>query len=116
VAKPEKRRWAELIDGYLESNRDIRLIFLLLDMRHAPSKDDLQMISYLVEQEMPFVIVLTKADKLNQSQRKARMEAFATEIPYFDEIHVIPFSSMTREGVDAVRDVITELAEQETEA
>lgn len=113
VAKAEKRRWAELIDGYLESDRDIRLIFLLLDMRHAPSKDDLQMIDYLVAQEMPFVIVLTKADKLNQSQRKARMEAFAEEIPYFDEIHVIPFSAMTREGVETVREVITELAEAE---
>lgn len=113
VAKTEKRRWAELIDGYLESDRDIRLIFLLLDMRHAPSKDDLQMIDYLVAQEMPFVIILTKADKLNQSQRKARMAAFAEEIPYFDEIHIIPFSAMTREGVEAIREVITELAEAE---
>lgn len=117
VAKTEKRRWAELIDGYLESDRDIRLTFLLLDMRHAPSKDDLQMIEYLIVQEMPFVIVLTKADKLNKSQRKARMEAFQTEIPYFSDIHVIPFSAMTREGVDEVRDVITELAEaDETDA
>ena len=117
VAKTEKRRWAELIDGYLESDRDIRLTFLLLDMRHAPSKDDLQMIEYLIAQEMPFVIVLTKADKLNKSQRKARMEAFQTEIPYFSDIHVIPFSAMTREGVDEVRDVITELAEaDETDA
>ena len=116
-AKTEKRRWAELIDGYLESDRDIRLTFLLLDMRHAPSKDDLQMIEYLIAQEMPFVIVLTKADKLNKSQRKARMEAFQTEIPYFSDIHVIPFSAMTREGVDEVRDVITELAEaDETDA
>lgn len=113
VAKTEKRRWAELIDGYLESDRDIRLIFLLLDMRHAPSKDDLQMIDYLIAQEMPFVIVLTKADKLNQSQRKARMKAFAEEIPYFDEIHVIPFSAMTREGIETVREVIIELAEAE---
>ena len=76
VAKTEKRRWAELIDGYLESDRDIRLTFLLLDMRHAPSKDDLQMIEYLIAQEMPFVIVLTKADKLKKSQLASTLEQF----------------------------------------
>ena len=76
VAKTEKRRWAELIDGYLESDRDIRLTFLLLDMRHAPSKDDLQMIEYLIAQEMPFVIVLTKADKLKKSQLAKTQEDF----------------------------------------
>ena len=76
VAKTEKRRWAELIDGYLESDRDIRLTFLLLDMRHAPSRDDLQMIEYLIAQEMPFVIVLTKADKLKKSQLAKTQEDF----------------------------------------
>ena len=64
VAKSEKRRWSELIEGYLNSGRDLRLVFLLIDMRHAPSADDLHMINYLIDAELPFVIILTKADKL----------------------------------------------------
>ena len=112
VAKSEKERWAGLIEGYLNSERDIRLIFLLIDMRHAPSADDLHMIDYLVEAELPFVVILTKADKLKKMARQARMEAFAQEIPYFSELTVIPFSSQTFEGVEQVRRIITELAEE----
>ena len=111
VAKSEKERWA----GYLNSERDIRLVFLLIDMRHAPSADDLHMISYLVEAELPFVIILTKADKLKKMARQARMEAFAEEIPYYSELTVIPFSAQTREGVEQVRQIITELAEEDKE-
>ncbi len=112
VAKSEKERWAGLIEGYLNSERDIRLIFLLIDMRHAPSADDLHMIDYLVEAELPFVVILTKADKLKKMARQARMEAFAQEIPYFSELTVIPLSSQTFEGVEQVRQIITELAEE----
>lgn len=111
VAKSEKHRWADLIEGYLDSERNLRLIFLLIDMRHAPSKDDLQMIHYLIERELPFVIILTKADKLKPTERKRRMAAFAEEIPYFNDIHIVPFSSMTREGVEEIRAMITEIAE-----
>ena len=99
VAKSEKARWSGLISGYLGADRDLRLILLLIDMRHAPSKDDIQMINFLVESELPFLIVLTKADKLNKTERAKRMQAFETEIPYFSQIHVIPFSAVTREGV-----------------
>ncbi len=113
VAKSEKSRWSDLISGYLAADRDIRLIFLLIDMRHPPSKLDLQMISYMVECELPFLIVLTKADKLNRTQRAERMEAFQTEIPYFSQIHVIPFSSITNEGVAEVQAVLEEIAQDE---
>lgn len=111
VAKSEKERWAGLIDGYLSSDRDIRLVFMLVDMRHAPTKDDLKMIDYLIDTEMPFVLVLTKADKLKKTERAKRMEAFKTEIPCFEDMHVIPFSSVTFEGVEELRTVVEEVAE-----
>jgi len=111
VAKTEKHRWADLIEGYLNSNRNIKLIFLLIDMRHAPSKDDLHMINYLIEREMPFVIILTKADKLKHTERKRRLSAFEEEIPYFDDIHSVQFSSITREGIEEIRSIIEDIAE-----
>ena len=110
VAKSEKERWSGLISGYLAADRDLRLILLRIDMRHKPSKDDLQMIEFLVEAELPFLIVLTKADKLNKTERAKRMEAFQTEIPYFSQIHIIPFSAVTREGVEDVQAVLEEIA------
>lgn len=110
VSKSEKERWSGLIEGYLNSDRDLRLVFLLVDMRHAPSSDDLDMINYLIDTELPFVIVLTKADKLKKTEREKRMASFRTEIPCFDDIHVIPFSSQTFEGVEELRQIIDDIA------
>lgn len=111
VAKSEKERWSGLIDGYLSSERDIRIVFMLVDMRHAPTKDDLKMIDFLIDTEMPFILVLTKADKLKKMEREKRMEAFKSEIPCFEDMHVIPFSSVTFEGVEELRAIVEEVAE-----
>lgn len=113
VAKSEKERWAGLIEGYLNSDRDIRLIVQLIDMRHPPSKDDLHMVDFLVDRGLPFIIVLTKADKLKKTARLERMEAFKSEIPYYDQLTVVPFSSETREGVEELRSIIEEVAAEE---
>ena len=111
VAKSEKERWSGLIDGYLSSDRDIRIVFMLVDMRHAPTKDDLKMIDFLIDTEMPFILVLTKADKLKKMEREKRMEAFKSEIPCFEDMHVIPFSSVTFEGVEELRAIVEEVTE-----
>lgn len=113
VSKSEKERWSGLIEGYLEADRDIRLVFMLIDMRHAPTKDDVQMVNYLIDTETPFVIVLTKADKLNKSEREKRMKAFENEIPCFSDIHSIPFSSQTFEGVEELRKIVEDVTEND---
>ncbi len=113
VSKSEKERWSGLIEGYLGADRDIRLVFMLIDMRHAPTKDDVQMVNYLIDTEMPFVIVLTKADKLNKSEREKRMKAFESEIPCFSDIHSIPFSSQTFEGVEELRQIVEDVTEND---
>ena len=109
VSKGEKRRWSELISGYFEQDRDLRLVFQLIDMRHAPTADDLTMINYMIDREIPFVVVLTKADKLSKTQRAVRLAALETELPCADQIVTIPFSSETGEGVDAVKDVVAQI-------
>lgn len=110
VSKSEKSKWGDLIGGYLgDFDRSLELVFQLIDMRHAPSKDDLQMIDYLIDNEIPFVIVLTKADKLKPTARKERMKAFGDEIPCFEDIHCIPFSAVTGEGVEELKEIIEEV-------
>lgn len=113
VAKSEKERWAELIEGYLnDTSRRLELVFSLIDMRHAPTKDDIHMLDYLIDNEIPFVVVLTKADKLNKSEREKRMKAFEEEIPCFEDITVIPFSNVTGEGVEDIRAIIEEVSQE----
>ncbi len=109
TAKSELHRWRDLINGYLQAERDLRAVLLLIDMRHPPTKDDLQMVDFLMDTEMPFAIVLTKADKLNRTERTKRLAALPNEIPQFDEMNVTVFSSMTGEGVPELRALIEEI-------
>lgn len=114
VSQSEKLRWAELIEGYLsDTKRHLGLVFQLIDMRHAPTKDDILMINFLIESEIPFVVVLTKADKLNKTNRAKRLEAFKSEIPYFEDITAIEFSAATGEGVDVIKNIIEDVAGDE---
>ena len=115
VAKGERRRWDELIGGYFGLSRDIALIFLLVDMRHAPSADDVTMANYLIDSELPFIVLLTKADKLSNRQRAERLEAFKTELPCGEDITMRPCSSETGEGVQEICDIISDAAEEADE-
>ena len=115
VAKGEKERWAKLIDGYFRSGRNIGLVFQLVDIRHKPSQDDLQMIDFLIENEFPFVLILTKKDKLTKTQLAERLEALQTEIPCADQITMIPFSSEKGDGVEEVKAIIEEIAAEYAE-
>ncbi len=112
VSKNEKLRWASLIEGYFAGERDIALVMQLVDFRHPPTADDRMMIDFLIEHEFPFVIILTKADKLSKREREERLKALADEIPYADQITMIPFSSENGEGVEAVREIVEQLAEE----
>lgn len=112
VGKSEKLRWAELIEGYLnDDDRELALVVLLVDMRHPPTRLDLDMINFLLDRELPFLVVLTKADKLNKTEYKARLSGALEEIPEADQIVLIPFSAETGQGVQELRDVFQELAD-----
>ena len=111
VAKSDKVRWSGLIEGYLHDDRDMRLVFQLIDMRHPQTGDDIHMINFLIESEMPFAIVFTKADKLSKREREERMAGFAAEIPYFDDIEKVEFSAQTGEGAEKIRQIIEEIAD-----
>ena len=113
VSKSEKKRWQELIGGYFAAGRDIGLVFSLVDMRHPPTADDITMINFLIDSETPFSVVLTKADKLNKSERTATLEALKDELPMYDELTILTFSAVTGEGVDEIRQIIREVSSDE---
>ena len=115
TAKSELRRWQELINAYLQQERDLRAVLLLIDLRHPPTQNDLQMVDFLIDTEMPFIIVLTKADKLNKSERAARLAALPDELPQYEDLTTIVFSSVTGEGVKELRALIAEITTNESE-
>jgi len=103
VSRGEKRRWADLIEGYFAQDRDIALVLSLVDSRHPPSRDDRMMVEFLIENELPFVVVLTKIDKLSPRQRQERLAAFANQLPQGEELTMLPFSAQTGEGREQLR-------------
>lgn len=113
VSKSEKERWGSLIEGYLNDDRDLALVFQLIDFRHPPTADDIMMVNFLIDSGIPFVVVLTKADKLSKKQREERRASLLTELPCAEDITIIEFSAQTGEGRDEIRSIIEEISESE---
>ena len=106
VSNAEKLRWSELMEHYFSSGRDIRLVVQLIDMRHAPSKQDIEMIEYMKENNIPFVVALTKCDKLNKTERINMLEEICGILTKYGNISVVPFSATKGDGVEELRNLI----------
>ena len=109
----EKKRWAELMEGYFQSGRNINLVIQLIDMRHAPSADDMTMLNFLRESGIPFIIALTKCDKLNKTETEKRRASLEEELADYSEIKRIEFSSVKGTGVEEVKAAIIRAANGE---
>lgn len=99
----EKKRWAELMEGYFQSGRNIPLVIQLIDMRHSPTADDMLMLNFLRESEIPFVIALTKCDKLNKSELEKRRAELQSELADYPGIKTIEFSAVKGTGVEQIK-------------
>ncbi len=107
VAKTEKDRWAEMMEGYFNSDRNIKLVVQLVDMRHPPTKDDIMMMEFLQANGYEFIVVMTKSDKLKKKKDyTARIESSKKEMSFVPEEKLIPFSAETGEGLDKVKKYI----------
>ncbi|MBR3815579.1 MAG: YihA family ribosome biogenesis GTP-binding protein [Clostridia bacterium] len=111
VSHNEKLRWAELIEGYFDSGRDIRLVVQLIDMRHSPSEQDVEMLDYMSAKNIPFIVALTKADKLNKGERMEMLEKICGVLTSYGNIPVVPFSATKGEGADELRNLIRKYVE-----
>jgi GTP-binding protein len=111
VAKTTRVAWRPLIEGYLRISTQLRGVVQLIDSRHPPSADDLQMLEFLAEIGAPTVVVLTKIDKLRTSELKQRIISLTTALG-LEEEQVIPFSTVTKVGRDELAAAVVELVAQ----
>lgn len=106
ISRQEKERFGELMEGYFQSGRNIMLVVQLVDMRHKPSADDYAMIEFMKQMNIPFVIVMTKSDKLKVKEYKKRLDASKEELSVAGDVKIIPFSSQNGEGVEELKKII----------
>ena len=107
VADKERERWAELMEGYFRSGRNIKLCLQLVDMRHKTTDFDISMLEFLRHFDIPYAVVLTKCDKLNKSEFAARLKAVHEELgDLANDITIIPFSALKGTGTEEIRSTI----------
>ncbi len=97
-SKAEQKAWAELIDAYLRRSERLRGLVQLIDARHDPSGDDLEMIKWLGEANFPFVVSATTVDKISSTKRRKQLDKSLRIISDVAEVDFLPFSSATGQG------------------
>ena len=105
VSRAEKERWAILIDDYLATEKNIKLVIFLVDIRHDPTQDDMVMYNFLFKTGLPFCVVATKSDKLSKAQIRVQLRRIAN-IFKLGEDNVLPISNEKKTGMDSVKQKI----------
>ncbi|GFI43298.1 MAG: YihA family ribosome biogenesis GTP-binding protein [Dorea sp.] len=109
VSEQEKQKWGKMIERYLHSSKQLKAVFLLIDIRHDPSANDKLMYDWIVAQGYAPIIIATKLDKIKRSQKDKQVKAVRQGLGLPAGTRVIPFSSLTKQG----REDIWELVEKE---
>ena len=107
VNDAEKERWADLMEGYFRSGRNIKLVFQLVDMRRGATEFDMSMIEFMRYMELPFAVVLTKCDKLNKTEFNNALSQIKEQLgEVIGDSPIIPFSALKNIGTEDVRAAI----------
>ncbi|HIQ97956.1 MAG TPA: YihA family ribosome biogenesis GTP-binding protein [Candidatus Limivivens merdigallinarum] len=118
VSQKAKEEWGKLIERYLHGSKQLKAVFLLIDIRHDPSANDRQMYEWICHNGFEPVIIATKLDKIKRSQVAKQVKAVKTGLDVRPGTVVIPFSAETKQGRDEIWAYMDGLlsAEQETES
>ncbi len=108
VSKTERAKWGKMIEEYLTSRDNLRAVVSLVDLRHDPSADDVQMYEFLKYYEIPDIVVATKAEKIQRGKWNKHESDIKKKLNFEASDHFIIFSSETRQGYDQAWDAIVE--------
>ena len=113
VSEEVKAKWGKMVERYLKQSRQLRAVFLLIDIRHEPSANDRQMYDWILSQGYHPIIIATKLDKLNRSQVPAAVKRVREGLKAEKGTVVLPFSALTKQGREEIYEVIEKLTAQE---
>lgn len=106
VSEKEKIQWGKLIERYLHTSKQLKAVFLLIDIRHDPSENDRLMYSWIVDQGYNPIIIATKLDKIKRSQVQKHMKMIREGLELVPGTTIIPFSAETKQGRDEIWELI----------
>ncbi|HIX60310.1 MAG TPA: ribosome biogenesis GTP-binding protein YihA/YsxC [Candidatus Blautia gallistercoris] len=115
VSQTEKEKWGKLIERYLHNSRMLKAVFLLIDIRHAPSANDKMMYDWIVYNGFDPIIIATKLDKLKRSQVQKNVKLIREGLKLPGSTRVIPFSAQTKQGREEIWELMDSILELKTE-
>ncbi len=110
-----KAQWGKMIEDYLHKSRQLKLVFLLIDIRHEPSNNDCIMYDWICNNGYEPIIIATKLDKINRSQIQKQVKLIRTTLRARQDTVVIPFSAATKQGREEIYELLDRLLEEETD-
>lgn len=111
TSKTNRRVWAKFIEEYLLASQNLKFVCQLVDMRHAPMDSDKQFFSWLVEKNLPVLIIATKADKLSKTEQKKQFTIIKNSFG-IEELPILPYSSQNNFGREELLNTILDSATQ----
>lgn len=109
IAQSEKEKWGKMIENYLHTSKNLKAVFLLIDIRHEPSANDKMMYDWIVHNGYEPIIIATKLDKLKRSQVQKNIKMIKEGLKLRPGSTIIPFSAVTKQGREEIWAVIDEL-------
>ena len=116
VPQSEKVKWGKMIENYLRKSRQLRMVFLLVDIRHEPSANDKHMYSWIIENGFYPAIIATKLDKIKRSQVQKQLKMIREGLNVAEGTPIVPYSAVTKQGRDEIWELIETYAMAPEEA
>ena len=113
VSEKTKQQWGRMIENYLHTSRQLRRIFLLIDIRHEPSANDVQMYEWIVHQGFQPVIIATKSDKIKKSQLEKHLKMLRDGLGLPDDVDIYPYSALSKSGRDEIYELMDSILAEE---
>ena len=116
ASEKEREAWGQMIERYLNTSEKLRAVFLLVDIRHAPSANDKQMFEWMAYVGYDPIVIATKLDKIKRSQIDKQIKIIRQGLGADKETIIVPFSAETKQGRDIIWDFMDQVIENEEEA
>lgn len=102
VSKTEREKWGRMMEEYFETREQLQLVIQIIDIRHQPTNEDIQMVDYINYLDIPLLIIATKLDKIAKNKRSQRLNQIKQVFADVEGLTIIPFSAVTNENKDLI--------------